>query len=108
MKWWLLALPHLLIVGVFIGGGAWFAMRSDTQGYTWTAGGLIGLLVLVAAVILAVTGRYPRGLYDFILGLNRWVLRVGAYVSLMTDAYPPFRLDTGGKDPATAVIAPTP
>jgi hypothetical protein len=108
VKWWLLALPHLIIVGVFVGGGAWFAMRPETQNYSWTAGGLIGLLVFFAAIALAVTGRYPRGLYDFILGLNRWVLRVAAYTSLMTDAYPPFRLDTGGTDPATAVIRPTP
>jgi Domain of unknown function (DUF4389) len=106
VKWWLLALPHLIIVGIFAGGGTWLATRSDTQNYSWTAGGLIGLLVLIAAIILAVTGRYPRGLYDFILGLNRWVLRVAAYTSLMTDAYPPFRLDTGGTDPGTAVIAP--
>jgi hypothetical protein len=69
--------------------------------------GPIGLLTLVAAILLAVTGRYPRGLYDFILGLNRWVLRVTAYASLMTDAYPPFRLDTGGSNPTT-VIARTP
>jgi len=108
VKWWLLALPHYLIVGIFVGGGIWLAARSDTQDYAWTAGGLIGLLVLVAAIILAVTGRYPRGLYDFILGLNRWVLRVAAYTSLMTDAYPPFRLDSGGTDPANAVITPTP
>jgi hypothetical protein len=74
---------------------------------TWTGGGLIGLLVLVAAIVLAVTGRYPRGLYDFILGLNRWMLRVAAHVSLMTDAYPPFRLDSGGTDPATTVIEPS-
>jgi hypothetical protein len=95
VKWWLLALPHLLIVGILAGGGAWFAMNSDTDQYSWTGGGLIGLLVLIAAIVLAVTGRYPRGLYDFILGLNRWVLRVAAYTSLMTDTYPPFRLDTG-------------
>jgi hypothetical protein len=106
VKWWLLALPHLLIVGILIGGGASLASNSDTRDYAWTAGGLIGLLVLIAAIALAFTGRYPRGLYDLILGLNRWVLRVAAYTSLMTDAYPPFRLDSGGKDPATAVITP--
>jgi hypothetical protein len=108
VKWWLLALPHLLIVGVFAGGGLWLAARSDTQNYSWTAGGLIGLLVLIAGIILTITGRYPHGLYDFILGLNRWVLRVSAYTALMTDAYPPFRLDTGGTDPATDVVAPPP
>jgi hypothetical protein len=106
VKWWLLALPHLLIVGIFIGGGAAFAANSNTQGYAWTGGGLIGLLVLVSAIILTVTGRYPPGMYDFVMGLNRWVLRVYAYTSLMTDAYPPFRLDTGGTDPATTVPAP--
>ena len=107
VKWWLLALPHLVIVGVLAGGGGSFAWNSSTKSYSWTAGGLIGLLVLIAAIILAVTGQYPRGLYDFILGLNRWVWRVAAYTSLMTDTYPPFRLDTGGADPATTVIAPT-
>jgi hypothetical protein len=108
VKWWLLALPHLLIVGFLVGGGAWFAMSSNTDNYSWTGGGLIGLLVFIAAIILAVTGTYPRGLFDFILGLNRWVLRVAAYTALMTDAYPPFRLDAGGTDPATATIAPSP
>ena len=107
VKWWLLALPHLIIVGILAGGGAWFVTDSRTNNYSWTAGGLIGLLVLIAAVILAFTGTYPRGLYDLILGLNRWVLRVGAYTALMTDAYPPFRLDSGGTDPATAVLEPT-
>jgi hypothetical protein len=106
VKWWLLALPQLLIVGFLVGGGAWFAMSSRTDNYTWSGGGLIGLLVLIAAIVLAVTGNYPRGLYDFILGLNRWVLRVAAYTALMTDAYPPFRLDAGGEDPATATITP--
>ena len=103
VKWWLLALPHFLIVGILVGGGAWFAWSSNTQNYSWSGVGLIGLLVLIAALVLLVTGRYPRGLFDFILGLNRWVLRVAAYTALMTDAYPPFRLDTGGEDPATIV-----
>jgi len=106
VKWWLLALPHLVIVSVLTGGGAGFAANSRTHSYSWTAGGLIGLLVFIAAVILAVTGQYPRSLYDLILGLDRWVLRVAAYTSLMTDSYPPFRLDTGGDDPASTVTAP--
>ena len=101
VKWWLLAIPHYLIVSVFA-GGAWAGYgAANDHSWTWSSsGGLIGLLVCISAVILLFTGRYPRQLYDFIMGMNRWVFRVAAYATLMTDTYPPFRLDMGGHEPA--------
>ncbi|AKU15475.1 DUF4389 domain-containing protein [Luteipulveratus mongoliensis] len=103
VKWWLLAVPHYLIVGVLLGGGSW-AARSD--GVHSGSAGLISLLVLIAAIALAFTGTYPRSLYNLILGLNRWVLRVAAYAALMTDVYPPFRLDMGAHDPDLSLSNP--
>ena len=102
VKWWLLAIPHYIVLAVFVGGGLWLSTRGPTDGgwdSGWGSGGLVGLLVLIAAVVLLFTGRYPRALYDFVLGMDRWVFRVAAYVGLMTDEYPPFRLDMGGADP---------
>jgi len=99
VKWWLLAIPHYLVVGLFVGGGAWISWRTEDWQWSWGASGLVGLLVLISAVILAVTGAYPTSLFDIILGMNRWALRVAGYAGLMTDEYPPFRLDIGGEDP---------
>ncbi len=104
IKWWLLAIPHYLIVGVLLSGGTWIA--SNTGRDELSGPGLIGLQVLIAAVALAFTGTYPKGLFDLILGLNRWVLRVAAYAGLMTDEYPPFRLDMGGPEPGAAFTVP--
>ena len=104
VKWWLLAIPQYVVVGIFAGG--W--------GFGWSGwkvaggAGLIGVLALVSAVILAVTTRYPRQLFDFIMGLNRWCYRVLVYAALMRDEYPPFRLDVGGHEPDLAGGPPLP
>ncbi len=102
VKWWLLALPHYLIVGVFA-GGALAGVDAADGGSSWMSGvGLIGLMVLIAGVALLFTGRYPQSIFDFTMGMNRWMYRVIAYAALMTDDYPPFRLDMGGREPAPA------
>jgi hypothetical protein len=107
VKWWLLAIPHYLVVGLFLGGAGLAVGRANDSNGAGASAGLIGLLVLFAAVVLLFTGRYPRPIFDLVLGLNRWVLRVGAYAALMTDVYPPFRLDQGGDDPTTLRAAGT-
>jgi hypothetical protein len=102
VKWWLLALPHYLIIGVFT--GAAFAGYDQVRNHNaWAYGsGLIRLLVCIAALVLLFAGRYPRGVFDLVVGLNRWVFRVSAYAALMTDQYPPLRLDMGGHETHTA------
>jgi Domain of unknown function (DUF4389) len=108
VKWWLLAIPQYLIVSLFTGCGLWFAWRLGTWDGRWSGFGLIGILALVAGFFLLVTGEYPRQIFGLVLGLNRWVLRVAAYASLMTDSYPPFRLDMGGQEPAGTLTVPPP
>jgi hypothetical protein len=107
VKWWLLAIPHYLVLAILIGGGTGAAWGLDDHSWAW-GGSLVGLLVLIAAITLTFTGRYPRSLFDFIVGIQRWGLRVAVYAALMTDRYPPFRLDTGGDEPgAPAPTEPT-
>ena len=70
---WLLAIPHYVVL-VFLSVGAFFA-------------------VVIAWFAILFTGRYPRGLFDYVLGVGRWWLRVQAYAFLLvTDRYPPFSL----------------
>ena len=78
-KWWLLAIPQYILVGIFVGGAGSAAGEAQDQGgwHWWYGGGLIGVLVLFAGVALLFTTRYPRGIFDFVLGLDRWVARVG-------------------------------
>jgi hypothetical protein len=90
VKWWLLAIPQYIVVGIFSGGwGAWSLSLS-----------LIAVLVFFAGVSLLFRATYPRGIFDFVMGMNRWLLRVASYVSLMRDEYPPFRLDLGPREPS--------
>jgi hypothetical protein len=107
VKWWLLAIPQYIIVALFTGGGLWLGWRAGVSDGSWGGAGLIGILAVVAAVVLLVTGRYPEQIFDFVLGMDRWVLRVAAYAGLMTDQYPPFRLDMGGHDPGTLTLPPS-
>jgi hypothetical protein len=94
VKWWLLAIPQYMVVAI-IWGGAGSASGSAAAASV----GLVGLLVFFAAVALLFAGRYPVGMFDFVMGLNRWGYRVVAYVTLMRDEYPPFRLDQGPTEP---------
>jgi hypothetical protein len=70
---WLLAIPHYIVLG-FLAIAAFFA-------------------VVIAWLAILATGQYPRGLFDFVVGVGRWGLRVNAYAFLLvTDRYPPFSL----------------
>jgi hypothetical protein len=80
IKWWLLAIPHYVVINFFQGG------------YRWGGAGLTPILAIFAAVALLFTGKYPDDIFKLVVGMNRWSYRVAAYASLMTDKYPPFRL----------------
>jgi hypothetical protein len=70
---WLLVLPHVIVLAFLIIGAF--------------------IAVVIAWFAILFTGRYPRGLFDYVVGVGRWALRVTAYASLLvTDRYPPFRL----------------
>lgn len=69
---WLLAIPHMIVLYVL-------ALVAN-------------VLTFIALLALLFTGRYPQGIFDFVLGVNRWNYRVGAYLFLLRDEYPPFRL----------------
>lgn len=97
VKWWLLAIPHYLVVGAIAGGAGYAAWETgDTR--IGAGMNLVTALVVIAGFALLFTARYPRGIFDFLLGLNRWIVRVAAYAALMTDRYPPFRLDAGARE----------
>lgn len=77
VKWWLLALPQIIMC--------------------WAMEPLLQVLCVISAVRLLVRGTVSEDMFDLLMGMVRWRYRVAAYVSLMSDEYPPFRLDLGRK-----------
>lgn len=70
---WLLAIPHFIVI--------------------WILSYAIQVVVFIAWFAILFTGKYPRGLFDFVTGVSRWTYRVYAYAYLMRDEYPPFSMD---------------
>ena len=100
---WLLAVPHLIVVALLTADIMLYPIPAlnDLAGGMQLAGGysVLNLLVVIAGFFLLITGRHPVTLFDFLMGINRWVYRLLAYVALMSDDYPPFRLDAGATEP---------
>ncbi len=85
---WLLAIPHLVILSLLVWGVGW-----ATDGWEGGSISVNTVLFLAAGASLLFAGRYPREIWRLAVGISRWAIRVGAYVALMRDEYPPFRLD---------------
>jgi hypothetical protein len=96
--WWLLGIPQYALAAMFAGGSAAFV-----EGYRFS-GGVIEVLVLVAALVLLFKDRYPDGVFDVVMGFNRWAVRTLAFGALMRPEYPPFRFDAGPREPAAHAL----
>jgi hypothetical protein len=107
IKWWLLAIPHYLILLAFFTAGWRVLMMDQGKFVGYDLPPLITILLVIALVGLLFRGRYPKGLYDFVIGINRWAIRVRAYTTLMRDEYPPFRIDTGPREPGSPAAPET-
>lgn len=75
VKWWLLAIPHYIVL-LFLGIGA-------------------AVVALISVFAVLFTGKYPEGMRSFLIGVSRWQLRVYSYAGLLRDEYPPFSLEDG-------------
>jgi hypothetical protein len=75
VKWWLLVIPHLLV--------------------TYALNTVSGVITFIAWFAILFTRRYPKGLFDVVVGFNRWGANVTSYMALLRDEYPPFATDPG-------------
>jgi Domain of unknown function (DUF4389) len=85
---WLLAVPHYLVLAPLLGLGRW--QHADSR---FPLIGLLWVLAILVAVLLLFTKKYNGDLFKLNTGIVRWLLRVVVYLGLMTDQYPPFKLD---------------
>ena len=72
---WLLIIPHYIVL---------YVLQIVAE-----------VITVIAWFAILITGRYPRGMFDFIVGYQRWNARVSAYMFLLTDDYPPFSFEQG-------------
>jgi len=77
---WLLVIPHIIVL--------------------YAVGAVAGLFTVIAWFAILFTGRYPRGMFSFVVGYYRWTYNISAYLYLLRDEYPPFSLE-GGRYPVT-------
>jgi len=105
----ILAIPHLLLVGAPMALAFSWTAQSDRGGYQWGAGGVLGAVAGVVAFIawfaILFTGRYPAGLWSLAALYLRWRVRASAYMALLSDQYPPFG---DGAYPVQLELAPQP
>ncbi|MDP3063416.1 MAG: DUF4389 domain-containing protein [Chloroflexota bacterium] len=92
VKWWLLLIPHTLVVALFASGSSFQYPLWGAAIWSVALPGLLATLLLFLAVANLFTGKYPKDIWVLVMGINRWICRVGGYTALMTDKYPPFRL----------------
>ena len=84
---WFLAIPHYAVLAALTGWSA-----GNAAGWSMPFIGLLGVLIIIVAVLLLFTKKYHKDIFQLVMGIQRWSFRVMAYVTLMTDEYPPFRL----------------
>jgi hypothetical protein len=84
---WFLAIPHYAVLAALAGWGV-----SSVEGSGVPFGGLLWVLLVIVAILLLFTGKYHQDIFRLVMGIQRWSYRVIAYVGLMTDEYPHFRL----------------
>lgn len=106
---WLLAIPQLVVFALL---GATILLYplpalNDLNTGALAIGGysVLNLLIVIAGFFLLITGRYPPSYFEFLMGINRWMYRVVVYVALMSDLYPPYRLDAGATEPRGAAAS---